>query len=137
MSYREIEEARETLKRTSAETRSASREPLIPEDSVAKWKREMGELEKARELEKERMGMVQQLYQSTMKCQRDIAAGLAAVNKFATAISDRIEGMSDEISELRTKLTVAEARIDDLVKARAAPVAEVVELPNPISKRRA
>jgi hypothetical protein len=144
-----LDEARETLERVSKEklmkTRYRHAEPRDTgvlytepvEDRVEKWKREMGELEAARELEKERMGMVQQLYRSTMKCQRDIASGLNAVNQLATAICNRLEDMSDEISELRTKLTVAEARIDDLVKARAAPVAEVVDLPNPISKRRA
>jgi hypothetical protein len=146
-----LDEARETLERVikekPMETRYRHAEPRdsgvrytkVVEDRVEKWKREMGELEAARELEKERMGMVQQLYQSTMKCQRDIASGLNAVNQLATAICNRLEDMSEEIETLQTRATIAEARFEDLkrsVDARPTPTAEVVDLPNPLRKLR-
>jgi hypothetical protein len=98
----------------------------------------MGELEEARGAareqlirEQERIGMVRSLYESTRQCQRDIAGGLNA---------------GDEIGELRIKVKVSEARFEDLkksvdAKSQLSPKdsvgAEVVELPNPLPKRRA
>ena len=88
MSKSVIDEARETLRRTSpeklAETRlrsseSRSSESLVPEDRVTKWKREMQELVDARELEKARMDTVQQLCRIAAKTKQDIAEGLKAV----------------------------------------------------------
>jgi hypothetical protein len=71
-----------------------------------------------------------------------MAASIKAVNEFAAKIVDRLDDMSSEIDSLRTKLTIAEARFKDLkrtVDAKQPPTstAEVLELPNPIAKRRA
>jgi hypothetical protein len=42
-----------------------------------------------------------------------------AANTFATAIAERIEAQAAELAELKSKLAVAMARIDDLVAAKA------------------
>jgi hypothetical protein len=151
--YREsvLAEARQTLKRTSAENLARHRdaepkdsgvrytEPI--ETSSERWRREMGELEEERDAERQRLADVQQLHREMIKSRSDVAAGLRAVNQFAATIVARLEEVTEENTQLKNKLSVLETRFEDLkrsVDARGAqPSAEVVELPNPLGKRRA
>jgi hypothetical protein len=139
-----IGEARETLRRVDARLaasgapRVASLVEPVFSDPVTKWREEMTALELAREAERERTGLAQRIYESTMKTQLDTAEGLAAVGQLVEALAERIERLEDETSELRTKLQIANVRIDDLLKARASTVEDrgkVLDLPNPIARR--
>jgi hypothetical protein len=128
-----IEEARETLKRTSPDEMRRRREPLVEPDRIEKWKRDMQELLDERELEKQRMDTVQQLCRIAAHTRQEIAEGLKAVGQLAAAISSRMEEMSDEIGELKARLVIAETRFEDLKKTVDARTtgsgADVVELP--------
>jgi hypothetical protein len=153
-----IAESKATLKRTSPENLDKTRHhgpmdcyvrspdkagedtaPVI-EDHVAKWKREVSELEAARIREAERLSMAAQLHKSSLQCKRDIAEGMRAVSEFATVIRDRMDEMESEVNRLKAKLEVSEIRFEDLKRsvdghqAPAATDSAIVEL-NP--KRRA
>jgi hypothetical protein len=128
-----IEEARETLRRTERLAEARRREPLVPEDRIGKWRREMQQLVDERELEKQRMDTVQQLCRIAAHTRKEIAEGLKAVGQLASAISNRLEEMSEEIANLKLKLEVSETRFEDLkrtVDARGSS-AEIVDLPKP------
>jgi chromosome segregation ATPase len=128
---RVLAEARETIKRVDAHRQGSQ---VQFEEPLQKWRREMDELTAAREAEKEKMSFVQDLYRGTQRMQRDISMGLSAVNQLAEKITDRLDDLSQEIDELRTKLKVSDARFEDLKKsvdARTTSGTEVVELPKP------
>lgn len=112
-----IAEARETIRRIDERHRPS---PVKYRDPVEVWKEEMTVLEMAREAEKEKIGFIRRLSESTAQMQRDIAVGLGAVGELAEKITDRIDGLEDELSELRTKLKIADARISDLIAARGS-----------------
>jgi hypothetical protein len=114
-----IAEAMETLRRTSPEELIKRRQqPSDPvEDPVAKWRREAEEVQAQVDAENERLGMIKQLHQSTMKCQADIAMGLRSVGDLAKAIQGRLDEMSEEIIDLRTRLVRAETRFEDLKRS--------------------
>jgi hypothetical protein len=149
-----LDQARATLERTSpgklaesqfryaetyGDTTIIHSEPV--EDPLERWKREANELDAERIRERERLSMVAQLYRSTIKTQHDIAEGLSAVGGLARAIQGRLDEIETTIIELKRKLNVAETRFEDLKRTVDAGTtsagAEIVELPNPLSKRRA
>ncbi|MGY8681104.1 hypothetical protein Q2941_25350 [Bradyrhizobium sp. UFLA05-153] len=134
---RVIAEASETIARVDRRKHEQGRD-----SSVDRWRREMSILEEAREAERQRIGFIERLHESTQKMQREVAMGLSAVGQIAEKLADRITDLEDQVAELRTKLAISEARITDLNARHAgesndSPGATVLDLPNPLSKRRA
>jgi chromosome segregation ATPase len=111
------------------------------EDRVEKWKREMGELEAAREAERERMSShtrkLSELRGMIARSDQALSQALAAINKMAEALTERLDEMSEEIRQLRAKLEIAEARFEDLKRSvdaqrpDVAPAAKLYDPPNP------
>jgi hypothetical protein len=91
--------------------------------------------------ERERLSMAHQLHESAIRCSADVAASMKAINAFAERIIQRMDDMSSEIDSLRTRLAISDARFEDLKRSVDArpptSTAEVLELPNPLAKRRA
>jgi hypothetical protein len=140
-----LNEAKETLKRTSPESLAKTRLKYADQDSdviytqpvedrVERWKREADELEERRIIEKERLSMISRLHESTIRCQQDIAAGLSAVGKLAEAIEGRLDRIDDAINELRTKFKVAEIRHEDLKRSfdsRTSDISSAISVSEP------
>jgi hypothetical protein len=142
-----IEEARETLRRvdrklSQKELHNSFCEPI--ESLSDRHRRELAEEEEARRRERRLMGReereIQELRAASEQSRADLAEGLATINRLAEAFHERIEAQADELSELRTKLQIADARISDLLVARGTNVppehkGQVIDLPNPILRR--
>jgi hypothetical protein len=145
-----LDEAKRTLERTSPE-RLAETRPVFeerfggasvihaepPQDRLTKWRREVDELEAERDRDRELLALVHGLQDSARLCRQDIASGLAAVNKFADVIKDRLEEPTEENAQLSAKLSLLETRFNDLKQSfdsrgaqATSSTADVIDLPN-------
>jgi chromosome segregation ATPase len=146
-----LSEARETLNRTIQRREEPQvREWPTPrclgvgqvpysapiEDRVEKWKREMRELEAAREAERERMSShareLTELRGMIARSDQALSQALAAINQMAGAVTDRMDQLGDELAAVHTKLAVLDARFSDLRDDRAPREAKLYDLPNPL-----
>jgi hypothetical protein len=138
-----IDEARETLQRTSAERLAETRDGVTYEGAAAKWRREIGEMTAAREREKaataaeaerekaERVA-IRRLDRDMLKTRGEIAQGFGAVNQLATKMLERIDDLTEENTQLKAKLSILETRFEDLKRsydgyerATSAPVVDL------------
>jgi hypothetical protein len=140
-----LDQARATLERTSperlAETRPVFEERLggasvifaePPEDKLTKWRREVSEMEAERTMDREILAIVRSLQDSARVCRQDIASGLAAVNKFATIIKDRLEELTEENCELSSSAPRDQIRgLEAKLRRQASATADVVDVPKP------
>jgi hypothetical protein len=137
-----LDQAKRTLERTSPEKLQESRlvyeenygghttlrqsEP-IGEDRVEKWKREKTAIMEDREREKARNGIVERTYTAVVRLdsdvkriesevKHDLVHALKGINAYAEAIYGRVEELSADVDNLRTKLVASEAKVDELTK---------------------